>query len=257
MLRASIYEGETEKRILNIHLPWGDGTVFWDAGNSTGYDRISKVATGSEISGTWNHWVFTKDSVAGTMAIYLNGALWIDQSDGTPSRTIGAPTDVTLGSGHGELYFDGSIDDLRLFDTALSASQIESLYQKPALYRNWVAASGLTGSDAATNANPDFDTLPNLAEYALGGNPLGTDVPEIHPDVAMPLDAPTVEYTYRRRIDSEARGLTYIVETTTDLGESRIVDHRRSHRDQHRSLRLGIRTGDSGGFQRKRRIHPT
>jgi hypothetical protein len=44
----------TNTRQLNIHLPWSDGSIYWDCGNDgTGYDRINKAATTAETEGQW------------------------------------------------------------------------------------------------------------------------------------------------------------------------------------------------------------
>jgi len=63
-------------RLLNAHVPWSDGTVYWDTGNTGGLDRIQHSAPADSYKGQWNHWVFTKDATAGVMQIYLNGQLW-------------------------------------------------------------------------------------------------------------------------------------------------------------------------------------
>jgi hypothetical protein len=80
-------------RVLNAHLPWSNGRVYWDAGNSgSAYDRIDKAATTSAIRGQWNHWAFTKDATAGVMKIYLNGQLWqITAPSGTSSAALNKP----------------------------------------------------------------------------------------------------------------------------------------------------------------------
>jgi hypothetical protein len=36
-------EDESGNRLFNIHLPWSDSKVYWDAGNDSGYDRISQT----------------------------------------------------------------------------------------------------------------------------------------------------------------------------------------------------------------------
>ncbi len=88
----TIFAGKTAGggRVLNAHVPWGDGTVYWDAGNS--YDRIQKRATTADIKGQWNHWVFTKDATAGVMKVYLNGQLWnITAPSGASSIALNMP----------------------------------------------------------------------------------------------------------------------------------------------------------------------
>ncbi|MFM7758693.1 MAG: hypothetical protein ACKO6J_07160, partial [Crocinitomicaceae bacterium] len=63
-------------RILNIHMPWSDNNVYFDAGVSSGFDRINKTMNASEMDNTWNHWAFVKKQSTGEMFIYKNGALW-------------------------------------------------------------------------------------------------------------------------------------------------------------------------------------
>ena len=114
------------ERCLNIHLPWSNGRVYWDAGNSTGYDRIHKSATANEYKDEWNHWVFTKNATTGEMNIYLNGTLWHTGTGKT--RSIGTITDASLGSQGAVKYYDGVIDDVKVFNRALSAEEISEVY---------------------------------------------------------------------------------------------------------------------------------
>ena len=62
------------QREINIHLPWSNGRIYWDAGGVGGYDRIDQAASANQYEGEWHHWAFTKDVVTETMAIYFNGA---------------------------------------------------------------------------------------------------------------------------------------------------------------------------------------
>jgi hypothetical protein len=114
-------------RVLNIHLPWSNSKVYWDAGNNdTGYDRISKLATDEQFKNSWSHWAFVKNSKTGSMAIYHNGTLFHSATGKTHS--MDEITTVTLGAEIGTSYYDGSIDDVILFNVALNAEEIEELY---------------------------------------------------------------------------------------------------------------------------------
>ncbi|MBK7752431.1 MAG: hypothetical protein IPI41_07430 [Flavobacteriales bacterium] len=78
-VNSTIFEAvdAQDRRILNVHLPWSDGRVYWDAGNDGGgFDRIDKATTPAEAEGQWNHWAFMKNTATGQMKIYLNGVLW-------------------------------------------------------------------------------------------------------------------------------------------------------------------------------------
>jgi hypothetical protein len=60
-------------RVINLHFPWSDNSMYFDAGMGSGYDRINKAMTASEIDNTWNHWAFVKKQSTGEMFIYKNG----------------------------------------------------------------------------------------------------------------------------------------------------------------------------------------
>jgi len=114
-------------RVLNIHLPWDNSRVYWDAGNSgSSYDRIYATASASQFEGQWNHWVFVKDATTGDMTIYVNGAVF--QSGTGKTMTMSGITSATLGSSPTGDNYTGSIDEVILYDVALSASEVSDLY---------------------------------------------------------------------------------------------------------------------------------
>lgn len=114
-------------RLLNIHLPWGNSRVYWDAGNVNGaFDRIHKEAISTEYEDSWNHWVFTKNTSSGIMNIYLNGALWHSGTNHTKSM-VGI-TNAALGGKLGSKTYSGMVDDFQLFSRELSASEILQLH---------------------------------------------------------------------------------------------------------------------------------
>ncbi len=82
------YDTNPGTRDLNIHLPWSNGSVFFDCGFSGGYDRISKMANDNDYSGKWNHWAFSKNASTGSMKIYLNGSLWTSSTGNTKAINL-------------------------------------------------------------------------------------------------------------------------------------------------------------------------
>ncbi|MGJ8639765.1 MAG: carbohydrate-binding protein [Opitutaceae bacterium] len=115
----------TGGRILNIHLPYNNSIVYWDAGDS-GYDRINKTATEAEFEGSWSHWVFTKNATTGSMKIYRNGVEW--HSGTGKTKTMTTIASATLGSQLSGLYYTGSIDEVQIYDQALDATAVATLY---------------------------------------------------------------------------------------------------------------------------------
>ncbi len=112
---------------LNVHIPWGDSTVYFDAGSGTfSTSRIQYAATTAELTG-WHNWVFTKNASTGIMKIYLDGA---EKSSGSgKTAAIPALTTVNLGRFYSALYYNnGKMANCLIYDTALSAAEILQNY---------------------------------------------------------------------------------------------------------------------------------
>ncbi|NQU21776.1 MAG: LamG domain-containing protein, partial [Candidatus Nealsonbacteria bacterium] len=119
-----LFEGHNDGgRQLSSHLPWSDGQVYWDAfGN---YDRINKAAETSEVSGQWNHWVFTREG--GVMKMFLNGEEW--HSGTGMTRAFSNISTFRIGSEwNGNNSYDGMIDEFLVFNQPLDATAVEDLY---------------------------------------------------------------------------------------------------------------------------------
>ena len=116
--------GSSGIRMFQVHLPWNNSIVYFDAGNGvSGYDRIEKAASTSEYQG-WHHWTFTKNATNGTMYIYRNGSLW--HSGTGKTLPIGIPDTIrSIGSAGSNNYHRGYISNLHLYNKELTASEIQ------------------------------------------------------------------------------------------------------------------------------------
>lgn len=130
---GTIFEGvnASNQRVLNSHLPWSNGNVYWDAGvDETGsYDRISKLANATDYEGKWNHWAFTKNAVTGSMKIYLNGALW--HSGTGMTKSMAGMDEFKIGANFFSTYgYHGKVDEFCIFNKELSLTEISSWMNK-------------------------------------------------------------------------------------------------------------------------------
>ena len=201
-------------RIINAHVPWNNSQVFWDAS-----DRVSSPAediTIDEIRGQWNHWIFTKNANLGEMNIFLNGELFLAATGKTaPIETINS---FTLGSQGSIRAYDGEIDDVILFNYALSAEQVSALYDSYANdleYTEWLDSFGTT-VDNSFNNDPDGDGMPTGIEYVLD-----TD-PTIHDAEHAPTLSGTGSnsaFSYRRKEDGTAFSTNQIVQVSDNLSD--------------------------------------
>ena len=120
-------QDSNNRDVLNIHLPWSNGVVYFDKGrDASDVDRISKSASNTEYQG-WHHWAFTANASTGRMKIYLDGSLW--QSGTGKTRTLNDVTGtVRRIAGSGLTYHRGYIGNLMLYTRELTASEVLTTY---------------------------------------------------------------------------------------------------------------------------------
>lgn len=124
----SVFEAydEQNRRVLNVHLPWDNSNVYWDAGRdaiSGAFDRIELAAPSDAISGRWNHWAFVKDATAGTMRIYLNGEVFHEGAG--HRRSMDGISRFIIGAG-GAGSYEGLLDEIQVYNKALDQATIRS-----------------------------------------------------------------------------------------------------------------------------------
>ncbi|MEM7104545.1 MAG: LamG-like jellyroll fold domain-containing protein [Bacteroidota bacterium] len=128
---TSVFEARDSvgNRLLNVHLPWSNSQIYWDAGTESGYDRINQPATNSEIEGNWVHWTFTKNATTGWMRIYKNGVEWLSGNNRT--REVGIVNSFRLGNSVlGNYTYAGKIDEFRVWDKELDQATIAEWMDK-------------------------------------------------------------------------------------------------------------------------------
>lgn len=132
-IHTTVIDGkdETNSRQLNVHLPWGNSSIYFDCGGSgSNYDRIDKAASAEEFRGSWAHWTFTKNAVSGSMTIYRNGELWQSGSDKT--RLILEMQNLVFGADINKTrVWPGKLDELCIWDTELDQQSIQDWLVKP------------------------------------------------------------------------------------------------------------------------------
>jgi len=84
----------------------------------------------SSWTGTWYHAVGTYNKSTGSQTLYING-----QSVSTTTHTAGntivpltSYSNMKIGYGVNTGYFDGKIDEVKIYRKALSATEVDDLY---------------------------------------------------------------------------------------------------------------------------------
>jgi len=117
--------GKNSPYILWINNSGGNYRVFsFIQKNSTWYGAFS--SDNSITLGKWQHVVVTYDGT--NRKTYINGS----QSGVSDTQISGnidiSNANITIGQDYNTRFFDGQIDDVRIYNYALTSEQIKTLY---------------------------------------------------------------------------------------------------------------------------------
>ena len=150
---------------------WGTAIVngkFVLGVGSTGGDTT--IASSVNINdGTWHHLAATRNNTSGAMEVYVDGVLRGSGTGPTGSRTL--PPSLRIGSLQtGNNFLNGTLDDVRLYDRILTASEITQLAsgQLPAP-ESVTATSGSEQITLSWNAVSDATDYTVQRSAASGG----------------------------------------------------------------------------------------
>jgi hypothetical protein len=101
--------------------------LFENAGSALVTAPILDVAPSA-----WHHVAFTFDAGVGEAKSYLNGGL-LDTQSISPGDVCGAGVASRIGAFDSGSYFDGQIDDLRIYRRALGESEVSDLFNQATL----------------------------------------------------------------------------------------------------------------------------
>jgi hypothetical protein len=100
----------------------GAGKVEFVMINNSGTYRATNLQAVLVVD-TWYHFAYT--SINGVVSAYINGSLGVTRSD---ASTQGVSSETSLGIASTAPGVDASFDDLRIYNTALTAAQVQSVY---------------------------------------------------------------------------------------------------------------------------------
>jgi hypothetical protein len=155
-----------------------DNKIEWAVPNGTSYGQVFSNSMLSDNQ--WYHVAATFDS-GGNQKVYINGVL--DNSTTRPSFSLNTNSNNLYigGASHGQL-FNGSIDEVRIYNRSLSPSEIQDLYQAKAKLN--YDDIRFTSNDGSTLLNhwkeadgkfwvkvPAIPSLNTTTIYAYYGNP--------------------------------------------------------------------------------------
>ena len=187
---------QTSSSAAKIELYHGDSYSSSSPYNTYGAE------TGSILSAnSWHHlvWVASRPGSGGTTStLYLNGSSQtlsaqagfessLSNAGGTFSNNtlIGARNNASSGSGSGELFLPGHLDEMAIFNSALSASDVSTIYNSgvpgnledlsPSHWWRFGDGTGDTNSGGGTPASGD--TIGTVADQSGSENAVAVNGP--------------------------------------------------------------------------------
>ncbi|MCT4638287.1 MAG: fibrinogen-like YCDxxxxGGGW domain-containing protein [Bacteroidales bacterium] len=130
ILSKNYYSNEQSGRNMNYSLAiMSNKDIRFQFENSSGTDAILDAGITVETD-KWYHVVATYDQDSGIMNLFINGVLvGIKKTELIPE--VDCTQDVRIGysySGNNVRFFKGNIDELKIYNRALSGAQIEIMY---------------------------------------------------------------------------------------------------------------------------------
>ncbi len=106
----------------------GVNSIFWDYGNIFSGGRCSMIPFA--LSTIWQHWVFVHSATENRMTVHVDGAVIDTESHSSAMVDRSRPVWIGGGtpSGGGSFHFNGQVDDVMFFDSALDAGEVVALY---------------------------------------------------------------------------------------------------------------------------------
>ncbi len=209
-------EGKFKFHYNNNDNPSGVTSPYFETGGYTKgiwYDFVLEFLPEYNYTGAgyFKFWYKKASESTYTLLMHYQGATLLNDKDGYikwgiyKSTWASNPTDSTLRIVHH--------DNIRVATTFAEADP--SGGGDP--YLEWISGYGLQNSDTNMLADPDFDGMDNLYEYAIGAVPTnGSDSAAVIPTLGEHTGT-AFEYIYRRRTNHVELGLSYMVECSTNL----------------------------------------
>ncbi|CAA6798381.1 MAG: Unknown protein, partial [uncultured Sulfurovum sp.] len=130
--------------ILGVEEAGGGDDIFWGWIDGSGHIGLLKGNTAGAKSTTvinndsWHHVVLTRNSTTGKCQVFINGNL--ENSNISETGDVGNMFNkigVIEDTGGTPNYFNGQLDELKVFDTELEESEIQSIYDNEKAKKNW------------------------------------------------------------------------------------------------------------------------
>ncbi|MEM6799272.1 MAG: LamG domain-containing protein, partial [Planctomycetota bacterium] len=199
------------KRSQFILHPNAGGTSIQFYVNDGGWQTA--LVTPSAID-RWRHYAGVYDHVSGDLKIYIDGQLQATTNLGAGTTLSSDTGDLLIGKDESySRYFDGSLDDVRLYNRALSDSEISELYGLVGHYKLDETSGTVAADSSGLGNDATYTNGPTLGGTAVRGNGAAFNSSDTNDRVDLPhmvLDGKTT-YSLAWWVKSESTGVQTIL----------------------------------------------
>lgn len=171
-------EGLADGEVGGVTDDFGISLVGNKAAFGVGNPDTTIYTTDAVNDGQWHHVAATRDSGSGQMELYLDGVL--EASANGPTGPKSAPPDLRIGSlqtGVAGGFFNGTIDDVEIFNRVFAPGEIASLMNHPPVLPPMSDSSIVAGRRlVVTNDAMDVDSPAQSLVYSLENPPAGAAI---------------------------------------------------------------------------------
>ncbi len=182
MFNGGINQGIFSKRLSSGDASYylyyfGNGTMGAGVAEESANPPTSSISLGgfSPTVGRWYHLALTFDNASKQLSLYVDGVQRVSE---TANRTISYDSNPVSWGRYGSNYLNGRIDEAAIYQRALTAAEIASIYnagpagKRPfSLFEQWKLAY-LGDANAPDAGDPDGDGQSNVFEYVAGLIPI-------------------------------------------------------------------------------------
>ena len=172
----------TSEKPLTIRVLTDGRLLVEQEGNNSNYNKFS---TNTVSAGNWYNLVWTADA-SFNGELFINKVSFLTTNPGTVNINNGVPSLIGIMGAPGSVYngsspFNGSIDQVRIFNKALSAGEVTTLY-------NETACTPAACTSGTTNTLQILGDSSCIATYTLDGTPadLSGNYNGVQTDVTYP-----------------------------------------------------------------------
>lgn len=164
------FDAETEaENILFRVSSNSSGKIEWFHENSAGTNNIATSTAVQLANATWAHIAMVRDTANNVIKLYKNGA-FVEDIAYTNEATGGSNADFSIGRNPVGEYWDGLIDEVRIWSDIRTAGEILANWKKDV-----TGQASLVGYWKLNNAYTDATGTNNLT--AVNTPTFSTDVP--------------------------------------------------------------------------------